>query len=791
MPLTLGDAGEAIGRAVLRRPRTVVAIAVLATSLLAAGALRLEFSTDYTIFFSEEDPRARALAQMEETYGGTDSVVFVVAPRQGDVFQGRALAALQELSEAGAELPYARRVTSLTGIPLARAEGEDLVIEPLVPGPADELTAEELAAIRTRAIADPLLAGSLLGPGGRAAGVQVTVEVPRGSPAAVTEVAAAARALVSRLQRDYPELEIRASGLALMNDALMQASLDDIGWIVPLMFLGMVVMMAILLRSAWVTGIVVTLVALSTGAAMGIAGWLGYPLTPPSASAPTLVITLCIADTVHLLGAVRSLMAGGLPQAVAIPRGMRDTTKPILITSVTTAIGFLCLNTAESPPFVHMANMVAVGVALNLILSLTMMPALLSLRPLSPAAAGRGGQSPFWGRLALVMVRRRRGILVGASALTITGAWLATRIETNDQFVEYFDESIAFRGDTEFMMENLAGLYVVDFEIPAGGPDQVSEPAYLGTLDRFATWLREQPEVTHVAALSDIVRRVGRSMNGDDPAHDAVPASRELAAQYLLSYEMGLPAGATLDDRVAIDRSASRVSVIVGNLSSRQMRGFVERSESWLRTNAPPHMHAEGLSPVVLFSHLSDRNTDSMTRGNFLSLALISLCLTLMVKRRRLGLISMVPNLVPIAIAYGAWSLLFGEMNIVVAFGASICMGIVVDDTLHFITRYDHARSQLGLEPEAAIRHTFDHVASPLVNTTAILLVGFGMLTQSHFQMNSTFGGLVVLVIALGIVCELVFLPACLVVLDRVRVPAARRLATLPDAPLAQQRGES
>jgi uncharacterized protein len=389
MRLTLGDAGAAIGRAVIRRPRTVVTIAWLAALLLAAGAVRLQFSTDYTIFFSDDDPRASALASMEETYGGTDSVVFVVAPRQGDVFQIRALAALQELASAGAELPYARRVTSLTGIPLARAEGEDLVIEPLVPRPAAELSDAELAGIRRRALADPLLSGSLLGPDGRAAGVQVTVDVPSESPAAVTEVADAARALVATLQRDYPELEIRASGLALMNDALMEASLDDIGWIVPLMFLGMVVMMALLLRSAWVTGIVVLLVALSTGAAMGIAGWLGYPLTPPSASAPTLVITLCIADSVHLLGAVRSLMRGGLSQELAIPRAMQQTTKPIVITSVTTAIGFLCLNTAESPPFVHMANMVAVGVAINLVLSLTMMPALLWLRPLRPAAAWR------------------------------------------------------------------------------------------------------------------------------------------------------------------------------------------------------------------------------------------------------------------------------------------------------------------------------------------------------------------------------------------------------------------
>jgi uncharacterized protein len=789
MRLSLGEIGEAIGNAVLRRPRTVVAIGVAACLLLAAGGLRLWFSTDYTIFFSDDDPRAVALANMEETYGGTDSVVFVVKPRRGDVFQPRALAALQALAEAGRDLPYARRVDSLTGFPLARADGEDLVIEPLVPRPAGELDPGELARIRARAMSDPLIIGSLLGPGGGAAGVQVTVDVPRASPAAVTDVAAAARALLDKVQSDFPELTIRASGLALMNDALMEASLDDIAWIVPLMFLAMVVVMAVLLRSVWVTSIVVGMIALSTGAAMGVAGWLGYPLTPPSASAPTLVITLCVADSVHLLGAVRRLMAGGLSQALAIPKAMQQTTKPIVLTSVTTAIGFLCLNTADSPPFVHMANMVAVGVTVDLLLSLTVMPAMLSLRPLRAAAPRAAGTSPVWGRFALQMVRWRRPILAAAITLTAAGAWLASRIETNDQFVEYFDESIAFRGDTEFMMENLAGLYVVDFDVPAGGEGGVVAPGYLATLDRFATWLRAQPEVTHVAAVSDIVRRLHRSMNGDDPAADRIPDSRELAAQYLLSYEMSLPEGQSLADRVALDRSASRVSVVVGDLSSREMRAFTRRSEDWLRRNAPSSMQAEGLSPVVLFSHLSDRNTDSMTRGNFLSLGLISLCLTLVVKRRRLGLLSMVPNLVPIAIAYGAWSLLFGEMNIVVAFGASICMGIVVDDTLHFMTLYDHARSDLGLPAAPAIRHTFDHVAAPLVDTTAILLVGFGMLTLSHFQMNSTFGGLVVLVLALGIVCELVFLPACLVALDRAPAPS-HFLAPLPEAPLAQHGGD-
>jgi hypothetical protein len=583
---------------------------------------------------------------------------------------------------------------------------------------------------------------------------------------------------------------VRASGLALMNDALMEASLDDIAWIVPLMFIAMIVCMALLLRSAWITASVIGLIALSTGSAMGIAGWLGYPLTPPSASAPTLVVTLCVADSVHLIVAARTLMAGGLSQELAIQKAMRQTTKPILLTSVTTAIGFLALNTAESPPFRHMANMVAVGVTVALLLSLTMMPALLSLRPLRPAAPRRAGRSQFWGRFALAMVRYRRPILVVGAALAVGGTVMASRLETNDQFVEYFDRSVPFRADTEFMMENLTGLYVVDFDLPAGGPDRVTDPAYLHHLDRFAAWLREQPEVTHVAAVSDLLRRLHRSMNGDDPAHDRLPETRELAAQYLLSYEMSLPEGASLADRVALDRSATRVSVIVGDLSSREMRAFTDRSEAWLARNAPGFMRAEGLSPVVLFSHLSDRNTESMTRGNFISLALISLCLTLMVRRRRLGLLSMVPNLVPIIIAYGAWSLLFGEMNIVVAFGASICMGIVVDDTLHFMTRYDHARSQLGLAPAEALRHTFDHVAVPLLVTTAVLVVGFGMLTQSHFQMNSVFGGLVVMVIVLGLVCELVFLPACLVALDRDRGPSRIALPSLPDAPLAQHGGD-
>ncbi len=764
--MTLERFGHALGVWISRRPWLVVLLGLMSCVAVAVGLRDVSLSSDYRVFFSEQDPQKLAFDELEEVFTKTDNVVFVVKPADGDVFERDTLAVLQSLTERAWTLPHATRVDSITNFVHSYAEDEDIVIEELVHAPAADLLDEDLVEIRAVATSEPLLVGGLLATDAAAAGVNVTLRLPRESPAEVTETARAARALAADIEREHPGVEVRASGMALMNDAFMEASIEDMMVIIPVMYAVMLIVLAVLLRSIVATGVVVLIVAMSSAVTVGVAGWFGYPLTPPTASAPTVVLTLAVADGVHLFLSARGELQAGASRTDAVANALRTNFRPVLLTSLTTIVGFACLNFAEAPPYWHLANMTVAGVGAAFLYSVTVLPALLLVLPWR-VPARTVSRHRLMDRIADVVLQHRTRLVVGGLVTAVCLGVAASRLESNDQFLEYFDDSITFRPDTEFMMEHLTGIYTVEYAVQAGGESAINEPEYLRALDGFTLWLRAQPEVSHVYSYADIIKRINQNLHEGRAEHYAVPPTREAASQELMLYEMSLPVGLDLNDRIDVARSSTRVSVTLRDLSSRELLAFKARSEAWLRDNAPEAMHARATSPVIIFTTLSQENTKSMMVGNLASLLLISACLVFALGSWRLGLLSIVPNLLPILFGYGLWALLFSQINIVASIAGTVCLGIIVDDTIHFLTKYRLARTTGGMSPPEAIRATLNAVGPALVATTAVLFFGFGVLTQSGFQMNSDLGLLVVLVVGFALLHDLLLLPALLSFAER------------------------
>lgn len=762
-------AGRGLGELVVTRPKTTLLVGLLAFLFVAFGLTTARFSTDYRIFFSKEDPGLAAFERLESTFTKTDNVLFVVKAKEGSIFQADALGAIQELTTVGWTLPYATRVDSLTNFQHPEARGaahDEIVVADLVPGHARELDAAGLAAVEAAAASEPLLAGSLLARDGRTAAVNVTLRLPGKEPREVTESADAARKVVDAARLKHPGLEIRASGMAFMNDAFMQASIRDMAVMMPLMLLVMLIGMAVVMRSKLATLAVAAIIGVSAAMSMALAGWLKYPLSPPAIAAPMIVLTVAVADGVHIVLAAMESMREGKTRAQAVVLSLEKNLEAITYTWLTTIVGFVCLNYSEAPPVRHLANMTSFGVTVAFVYSFTVLPALLVVLPVqakgrakAALAADLDAAPTAMERVAAFVVRRRIPLLVATVLVTVIGGFQASRLETNDQFVRYFDESIPFRRDVDFTMKNLSGIYRLEYQVGSEGPSGISEPAYLQHLDDFGGWLRAQPEVEHVYSIADVVKRVNRVVQGDDPAAYRIPASREAVSEALLVYEMGLPQGLDLTDRVNVDKSAARMTVTVKDVSSKQMTAFTARSEAWLRANTPKPMWAEATGPVVIFSQLGDRNAKSMVQGDFVSLALISLCMIIVLRSFRLGMLSVLPNVIPIVVGYGLWRVFVGQMNIVASVAGSISLGIIVDDTIHFLTRYKAMKAK-GLDAEAAMTKTLVHVGPAMLGTSVILVLGFGVLTLSSFQMTSYLGWLSVIIVSVAPLTDLVLAPA-------------------------------
>lgn len=745
-----------LARVVLARPSLTLVVSLAVCVLLGLGLTRARFSTDYRIFFSKEDPGLNAFLALENVFTQTDNVLFVVHAKEGTVFQPEALQALEELTEAGWSIPFATRVDSLTNFQTVTGDEGDLLVAPLVPSGAERLQPSALQAIRTTAVNEPLVHGSLLAKDERTAAANVTLRMPRVDPLEVTQAAQAAREVVAKVQARHPGLEIRASGMAFVNDAFMQTTLTDFGRMIPLMVVVMLLALGLILRSAVATAPVALVIFLSAAVSVAVAGWFGYPLNPVSIAAPMIVLTVAVADGVHVVLAAVEALRRGVGKREAITEAIELNLEAVTYTWLTTVVGFLCLNSSEAPPVTQLANMTVVGVTFAYLLSVTFLPAMLMLLPMHRIEVKEAGSNRWMHWLSGAVLRWRQPILAIAAVLTVGAGWCASKLETNDQFLQYFDEDLPFRQDADFVMQKLSGIYRLEYQVGAGAPSGVVDPAYLSTLESFSTWLRAQPEVEHVWSIGDVLKRIHQATHG---AY-VVPDSRQAAAEGLLLYEMNLPRGLDLTDRVNIDKSAARLSVTVKDMSTRELTAFAERSETWLREHAPRAMWTEATGPVVIFSQLGDRNAKSMVKADFVSLALISLCMVLVLKSLKLGVLSLVPNLVPIVFGYGVWWLTVGQMNIVATIAASICLGIIVDDTIHFLTKYQALMRKKTWKPEVAMRATLNHVGPAMVSATAVLVLGFGVLTLSSFQMTSALGWLGVLIVGSAPLADLCVAPA-------------------------------
>ncbi|MBL4602700.1 MAG: MMPL family transporter, partial [Emcibacteraceae bacterium] len=428
-------------------------------------------------------------------------------------------------------------------------------------------------------------------------------------------------------------------------------------------------------------------------------------------------------------------------------------------------IGFLSLNFSDSPPFGDLGNITAAGVAGAWFYSILLLPVLMSLLPVRVKESKTVGKN-YLDNLADFVIEKRTMVLTGMTALVIGLAIMAPQNVINDQFIQYFDKSVEFRADSDFAAENLSGMYQLQWSIPAREAGGISDPEYLKNIDDFANWLRVQNGVENVQTVSDVFLRLNKNMHGDDPAMYVLPEDRNMAAQFLLLYEMSLPYGLDLNNQINVDKSAVRMVATTENYTTNDLRDLDIKATEWLGTK----FNDEGLEasgPVMMFTFITKRNTESMLIGTTMALVLISICLLIALRSFKLGALSLVPNLVPMIMTFGIWAVFVGQMDLAATIVAATSLGIVVDATVHFLSKYQRAQREKGFNAEQSVRYAFANVGVALMATSAILIAGFVVLNWSTFRLNASMGQMTAIAIAAALLADFLLLPALLLTIDK------------------------
>ncbi len=755
--------GEQLSKWVIRWRYLIVGLTLVVVAIAGSGVRFLLFDTDYRIWFSEDNPQLQAFETIQNTYTKYDNLLFVLAPRDGNVFNRTTLDAIEWLTERSWQVPYSIRVDSLSNFQHTRGQADELIVQDLYTD-AKSLTAADVEYIRQVALSEPLLRNRLVSERAHVTGVNVTVQPPGiRTDLEVPEIAEFGRALSDEMARLYPDIEMRLTGIVMMNNAFPEASRHDIRTLIPIMFGVVVLVLALMTRSLVGTLGTVLVITFTVVMTMGLAGWAGVKLTGASAIAPTIILTLAVADCVHILVNFIHAMRNGADKYSALGESLRLNLQPVFLTSITTAIGFLSMNFGDVPPFRDMGNLVAVGVLLAFVLSVIFLPAFVAIMPIRVQQRQTRGDQAM-GVFANWVIRNRQLLMWGLGPLMLLLIAFIPRNEFNDEFVKYFDESIQFRLDTDFTTQNLTGIYTLQYSLNSGESSGISDPEFLATVEKFAQWFRLQPHVIHVNAITDTLKRLNKNLHDDSAEWYRVPEQRELAAQYILLYEMSLPYGLDLNDQINIDKSATRFIVTTESLSTRKTMEMVEKARQWLGDNG---LHragdVEGSSPNIMFAHITGRNIKSMLVGTTMALILISLIMIIALRSIKLGLISMVPNLLPAALAFGLWGLMVGRIGLSISVVSAMTLGIIVDDTVHFMTKYNRARREQGMDAADAVRYAFSTVGMALWVTSLVLVAGFMVLSQSAFQVNSGMGLLTAIVIVFALIADFLFLPPLLI----------------------------
>ncbi|TOE91371.1 RND transporter [Vibrio parahaemolyticus] len=757
--------GIGLGKIPTKYSLLVLLATIFLIIVATIGGKNLYFRGDYDIFFDGTNKQLLAFDEIQTTFAKTDNLAIVIAPEDGDIFTPQTLSLIQKITVDAWQVPYSSRVDSIANYQHTEAFDDELLVEDLLYSEY-ELTPERISKVKSIALSEPVLKSALVSEKGDVTVVNITVQLPEmDKTAEVEEVVSSINAMIDRYQRAYPDVTFHKAGIIAMNHAFMTAAQDDSSTLVPTMLVVILVFLTIMLRS--ILSVIATLIVIigSVMATMGISGWAGMFLSTATVNVPTLIMTLAVADCVHVIATMRQSMKNGFTKAQSIERSIALNFVPILITSVTTAIGFLMMNMSDSPVLRDFGNLSALGVMVACFLSVTLLPALLKLLPIHVKMETSQDQKHVMDRLGDFVVSQRRALLPLSVAVIVVCASLIPLNKVNDESVEYFGQRNEFRQAADFMEERISGMTNISIAIKTNESQGIAAPDFLNTIGEFSSWLRGQPETDHVATLADVYKRLNKNMHGDDEAYYSLPQERELAAQYLLLYEMSLPYGLDLNNQINVDKSSIKMVLTVANLGSVELVDLENRIYQWFAEHAPQYQVVAS-SPSLMFAHIGETNMASMLSTLPITLVLISALLIFALRSVRLGLISLMPNIAPAVIGFGLWALISGEINLGLSVVVTLTLGIVVDDAVHFLSKYQRARRE-GQTAEQAVRYAFHTVGRALWITTVVLVAGFSVLAMSSFRLNADMGQLSAIVIFIALVVDFLFLPTLLMLFDK------------------------
>ena len=743
-----------------------IGLVLIVVCLLATGLTKLTFNPDLETYFPEGHPAVIRYNEIDDMFIPTDNLIIAVHSNEGTLFNGDSLKVIEELTKKSWTIPYSVRVDSLTNYSYVKSVNDDLIVEPFIEE-AEKKSIEFFEKRENLVAGEDIIYKSLISEDKKTSVVSIIVDPPGPNKEDQnSELINYILGFIEPIKESNENLDIRLLGNPYLDYISPRIVKAEMPVVMPLMLLLIFFIVFLMIRSYVAVLATFVVILMSLIATFGSIGILGSPLNQMVTTIPILIITLALADCIHLFSIYFQNRVKGISSKESMEKSLEMNIQPLFLTTISTCIGFLCLNFIEVAPLRDFGNAVAIGIGFAFIFTIFFIAPIVSFFEVKTASKVTK-QTRFSTSVGSFILKNGNKLIFSITSISFLILLCIPMNELDENPTQMYAEGFtSFSSDTLWLDEKLSVTFPVNF-LATNEEGQVSDPDFLKILDKFSVWLEEREQVNHVTSLANNMKNLNKSMHGDDPEWKKIPENADLSAQYLFFYEMSLPMGLDLNSSISQDRKSTKISATLKDMSANEFKEFNNEVLGYLQQNNLENMISEPSSFRVIFTYMVEAIVNSLLYGLFIGILLITLIIGLFFRSYLLPTLSIFPNILPIGMGFGLWGLFVGDVGFMVAVGMGSTLGVIVDFTVHFLSKYELARKEFKKSVEESVIYSFETVGFALIIMTVVLALGFSVLNLVTFIPIQDFAKFSVICFIGGLIINFLFLPNLLMKFDK------------------------
>ena len=747
---------------IVRNPKKILLLYLIILISMVPGLFKIRANYTPRIWFNKDHAQIKALDQFEKNFGNDQKIIIGIHNKNG-IFDKKTINLIKEITDELWQVSDIVRVESLANHNLISAEEDDINIIPFL----EDSDKKNLEDLKTRALSDEVIPDYVLSYDGTYTLIYGYLSHAYNSKVDYSQVVDETKLIINK-HKNTTNTKLFLLGDATAAEAFRDVADRDNKKIIPFMLIIILILLLYLFRN--IIGLVIpNIISVSTiGITFGIIGYLDITYNSMLSAIPGILLAICLADAIHILTSYFHYISEGKSNIESLTKSLEKNFVPTILTTITTMISFLSISVSEILPIHDLGLMAAFGTMTAWLMSYLIIGSTFSLfdnymNKQATKISNKASQYQAANSLTNWIYKHKKIIIFTFSIITIVSFSLSFKNEVNSDPIKYFDKNLTIRKAYDFISTKLNGLRGVELVADSRIKEGVKNPEFLKKVEKYIDWLKKDPSITQVKSILEVIKKLNQVIHQDNKTYYQIPETQKEVAELLFLYSIGLPQGMNLNNQITLDNSKLRFRVVWDIETSKE--SSIKLDKILLKAKEfDLNISAGGNLPIYI--RMNNLIVSSFFQSLISALILVTILIFFLFRDIKIALLSMLPNLIPIILG-GALLFLMGHfIDIGTSMVIVVCLGIAVDDTIHFIVNYLKQRKK-GNTTKDSIINTFLTTGKALIITTILLVAGFGSFMFADFVPNQKFGILCSLILTAALLTDLLFLPAILFILDK------------------------